>query len=259
MDALGHNSLVDEGLESVRLVDHHCHSVFTHALDRQAFELVLTESRSVVPGSTNFDTQLGYALLRWCSPMLGLDAHVTAEAYLDRRGSLGVERLNQLFLGSSGVGSYLLDTGFPSGQVLGLGAIASASNASCHEIARLEVVAEEVVATGTGPDKFVEVFRTALAERLAAPPRAAALLDLLADRAPAADGELPDTGVGLPEERRLSPAFILGTEYGTRSTTALVLGTDGHGAVIERSYAADGSPSGTRRFRLSRRAPPDAG
>ena len=100
--------------------------------------------------------------------MLGLDAHVTAEAYLDRRGSLGVERLNQLFLGSSGVGSYLLDTGFPSGQVLGLGAIASASNASCHEIARLEVVAEEVVATGTGPDKFVEVFRTALAERLAA-------------------------------------------------------------------------------------------
>ncbi|HXQ31976.1 MAG TPA: NRDE family protein [Steroidobacteraceae bacterium] len=101
--------------------------------------------------------------------------------------------------------------------------------------------------------------RAALAERLAAPPRAAALLDLLADRAPAADGELPDTGVGLPEERRLSPAFILGTEYGTRSTTALVLGTDGHGAVIERSYAADGSPSGTRRFRLSRRAPPDAG
>jgi uncharacterized protein with NRDE domain len=100
--------------------------------------------------------------------------------------------------------------------------------------------------------------RAALAGSLAAPVlRPAALLDLLADRAAAADEALPDTGVGLAAERRLSPAFILGPEYGTRSTTALVLGSDGRGAVIERSFAANGRPTGTRRFRLSRRAPPD--
>jgi uncharacterized protein with NRDE domain len=98
--------------------------------------------------------------------------------------------------------------------------------------------------------------RAALAARIAAPfPRADALLDLLADRAPAAEAELPDTGVGIAVERRLSAAFILGDEYGTRSTTALVLGADGGGAIVERSYAADGSAVATRRFRLERGAP----
>jgi uncharacterized protein with NRDE domain len=102
--------------------------------------------------------------------------------------------------------------------------------------------------------------RAALAERLRArPPRADELLDLLADRAPAADADLPDTGVGLAAERRLSAAFILGMEYGTRSTSALVLGTDGDGAVVERSYAADGSQTGLRRFRLQHHAPPGPG
>ncbi|HXQ63555.1 MAG TPA: NRDE family protein [Steroidobacteraceae bacterium] len=102
--------------------------------------------------------------------------------------------------------------------------------------------------------------RAALAAHLGtAPLRAAELLDLLADRAPAADADLPDTGVGLAAERRLSAAFILGPEYGTRSTTALVLGVDGRGAVFERSYAADGAATGLRRFRLASPAVADCG
>ncbi len=76
------------------------------------------------------------------------------------------------------------------------------------------------------------------------------LLGVIADRTRAADAELPDTGVGLELERRLSSAFIVGADYGTRSSTALVLDADGAGAVLERSYAADGSPTGSRRFAL---------
>src|SRR5690606_29524093 len=40
------------------------------------------------------------------------------------------------------------------------------------------------------------------------------LWQALADETRAADPELPDTGVGLELERRLSPSFIRGPEYG---------------------------------------------
>jgi uncharacterized protein with NRDE domain len=79
------------------------------------------------------------------------------------------------------------------------------------------------------------------------------LLALLADRTPAPDAELPDTGVGLERERALSPLFIVDARYGTRSATAVVLDRDGGGRVVERSHAADGAATGVRRFRL---APP---
>lgn len=96
------------------------------------------------------------------------------------------------------------------------------------------------------------VSRNALAARLAAPlTDAATLLDLLADRGEAADGELPDTGVGLDSERRLSAAFVVGPAYGTRSTTAVLLAADGSGEVAERSYAADGRATGTRLLRIA--------
>jgi len=88
-----------------------------------------------------------------------------------------------------------------------------------------------------------------LAAALAGPPDDERLLGLLTDRTPAADDELPDTGVGLALERALSPSFIVQPDYGTRSTTLLVLGAAG-GRVIERSYDPGGAPRATRRFRL---------
>jgi uncharacterized protein with NRDE domain len=75
-----------------------------------------------------------------------------------------------------------------------------------------------------------------------------ALLDLLADRTPAADDELPDTGVGPERERFLSSAFIVGPAYGTRSTTALTIDAAGRLAAVERTYAPDGRATGARRF-----------
>ncbi|MBS0375869.1 MAG: NRDE family protein [Proteobacteria bacterium] len=97
--------------------------------------------------------------------------------------------------------------------------------------------------------------RERLAARLAAPlADAAELLPLLADRTPAPDAELSDTGIGLEAERRLSPPFIVDARYGTRAATALVLRRDG-GEALERSHAADGGIAGERRFTL---APPGA-
>ena len=76
------------------------------------------------------------------------------------------------------------------------------------------------------------------------------LLEVVADRGVAADAELPDTGVGVELERRLSPAFIVGCDYGTRSSTALTLDATGRGAVVELSFGIDGARAGSRRFTL---------
>lgn len=70
-----------------------------------------------------------------------------------------------------------------------------------------------------------------------------ALFELLLDPTPAADADLPDTGVSLEWERRLSPVFIAGEDYGTRSRTVLVLGPAAlH--IEERRHGAGGSDAG---------------
>jgi len=56
----------------------------------------------------------------------------------------------------------------------------------------------------------------------------------------APDAELPDTGVGLALERRLSPAFIRGPDYGTRASTLIALDHAGQGWISERRFGPDG-------------------
>ena len=51
------------------------------------------------------------------------------------------------------------------------------------------------------------------------------LLKALADRAPGADAELPDTGVGKQLEKLLSAPFIVSPSYGTRCSTVVAMGS----------------------------------
>ena len=66
------------------------------------------------------------------------------------------------------------------------------------------------------------------------------LWDALADERIAPDAELPDTGVGIELERRLSPAFIRGEAYGTRASTIIAIGHDGRGFIHERRFGPNG-------------------
>ncbi len=76
-----------------------------------------------------------------------------------------------------------------------------------------------------------------------------ALLDLLDDREPAPADALPDTGVGRELESMLSAPFIVSERYGTRSSTALVLGDSI--AMAERTFDPAGVVRGERRFTWS--------
>ena len=81
--------------------------------------------------------------------------------------------------------------------------------------------------------------------------RQEALFDTLRDDTPAAAADLPDTGVGLEWERRLSPVFIAGDDYGTRSSTVLTLCGD-RIDVEECSYGPGGRADGRRRITIDR-------
>jgi uncharacterized protein with NRDE domain len=65
------------------------------------------------------------------------------------------------------------------------------------------------------------------------------LLALLADERPAADDELPQRGNDVAFERRLSPIFIRGDEYGTRASTAVIMDSD-RVRLSEQSFGPDG-------------------
>jgi uncharacterized protein with NRDE domain len=73
---------------------------------------------------------------------------------------------------------------------------------------------------------------------------------LLGDRRQAPDAELPDTGVGIALERFLSPPFIVGPDYGTRSSTVVLFFADGTVSFAERSFGPDGQETGRVLARL---------
>jgi uncharacterized protein with NRDE domain len=63
-----------------------------------------------------------------------------------------------------------------------------------------------------------------------------AMFDLLTNRQLADDSELPDTGIGLERERALSPLFITAGDYGTRSSTVLLVEATGNTTLHERTH-----------------------
>ena len=70
------------------------------------------------------------------------------------------------------------------------------------------------------------------------------LFRILADRETAADGELPDTGLPLDWERKLSSAFIVSPRYGTRVSTVMLIDESGEMEFEERRFNAAGEQTG---------------
>ena len=66
------------------------------------------------------------------------------------------------------------------------------------------------------------------------------LFSFLSDQTVRDDRDLPDTGVGLEKERMLSPVFIKSSDYGTRSSTLILINNQNHVRFIEKSYGTTG-------------------
>lgn len=150
-------------INNLQLVDHHVHGALAADVRREDFEQLITESDRPLPDwMTQFDSQVGFAIRRWCAPILGLEPHDSPEGYLARRTELGVEEVNRRFLRGAGIGRFLVETGYQSELILDLEAMASASGHPTDEVVRLEAVADAVAQSGVEAAKFAERFKELL-------------------------------------------------------------------------------------------------
>jgi hypothetical protein len=134
-------------IETPSLVDQYCHGVLRTELGLGTFEAQLARTEGPpAPGTTLFDTQTGFAVRRWCPPLLGLEPHCAPARYLARRRELGVLEADRRLLRGSGITTYLVDADLP-GDLTGPAELASAADADAHEIVRLELLAEQVADT----------------------------------------------------------------------------------------------------------------
>ena len=146
--------IADE-LAEIPLVDQHCHPVVLDDPDRAQFELMLSEAHDPRPaGTSEFDTQVGLAVRRWCAPVLGLQPHAEPEEYLARRSALGPEESSRRLLRACGTSDLLVDTGLSVPGMCGLEEQGQLSGAHVHEVVRVETVAETLAAGGVGAGEF---------------------------------------------------------------------------------------------------------
>ncbi|HXR57517.1 MAG TPA: NRDE family protein [Casimicrobiaceae bacterium] len=82
-------------------------------------------------------------------------------------------------------------------------------------------------------------------------PDLAPLWTVLADRAFAADHDLPHTGISRERERLLSSPFIVSETYGTRCSTLVAFARDGEAQFVERSFDRQGRITGEVAFRFA--------
>lgn len=146
-------------IDTPSLVDQYCHGVLRTELGLGTFETHLAPAASLpAAGTTFFDTQAGFAVRRWCPPLLGLEPHCPPARYLARRRELGVVESGRRLLRASGIAAYLVDTGLPGdlygpadrygpGDLTGPAELAATGGAAAHEIVRLELLAQQVADT----------------------------------------------------------------------------------------------------------------
>ncbi|GAB2935625.1 amidohydrolase family protein [Rhodococcus aerolatus] len=156
---------LDPTLAHLALTDHHCHGVVRRDLDADGLADLLTEGDG--PGVGRLDSAIGFALRRWCPPVLDLPAHAPAEDYLARRGELGHAEVSRRMLGATGTSTFLVDTGLEPEPLTSPTELAGLVGGTGREVVRLETVAEEVLAGGCTAGGFAEAVRTRLAQRCA--------------------------------------------------------------------------------------------
>jgi predicted TIM-barrel fold metal-dependent hydrolase len=167
--AAGLAGVPDELVEALcaPLVDHHVHTSFAGPVSRAEFEQCLNEGSPdpVPPFMTQFDSQLGFAVRRWCGPLLGLEPHAPADRYWARRAELGEEAVARALLPAAGVRRWIVDPGYAGDRVTPTSTLAAWSGAPCQEVIRLESLGEELVASGVAAGEYAAAFRARLADR----------------------------------------------------------------------------------------------
>ena len=150
---------LSEHLEQLALVDHHVHGIWTADADpvRLANAFNEADTAPLADPSSAWDTQLGFAVRRWCAPLLDLEPHAAPETYLRRRAELGETEVARRLLSGSNVSDWLVDTGW-SQDLSSPAGLAALGGGTGREIVRLETLAEELLPTLADPGDWAEAF-----------------------------------------------------------------------------------------------------
>jgi uncharacterized protein len=162
-------SALAEHVNSVRLVDHHVHGCWVSSGDRARFVNALNEANTAdLPDhDAAFDSQLGFAVRADCAPLLGLAPHADWTTYWLRRSEFDEGELARIFLPEAGVSDWLIDTGLTDG-VADIDAMTKYSGGRCHEVVRLEQIAEQAAhAPGDYAQAFGEILEARAANAIA--------------------------------------------------------------------------------------------
>jgi predicted TIM-barrel fold metal-dependent hydrolase len=130
-------------LTDLALVDGHCHPVTVEPLSDVAFALWCTES--AYANESTLDSQLGYAIRRWCAPILGLPAHAPVHDYLTARRDLGPDDAVRTLMSAARLSAMLVDTGLSAAGMVTVEQMSDLAGVSARQVVRLESLAESVV------------------------------------------------------------------------------------------------------------------
>lgn len=156
---------IESVIGALPLVDHHVHGALRDdPIDRADFERHIAETDRPGVGSW-FDSQLGIAIRRHCSPLIDLEPLADADTYIARRRELGAAEVTRRFLYATGTSQFLLETGYRGDEILGVAEMTERSGKPVSEVVRLETTAEDFVRTGVGSAQFVVGFEAYLRER----------------------------------------------------------------------------------------------
>jgi uncharacterized protein len=169
-----------EFVDQVQLIDHHVHGAFRSDSDEPRFSHALSERNKggLSTQTDGYESQLGFAIRRWCAEILDLPRNVDRQAYWARRSSLGEAEVGRRFTRAAGISDWLIDTGLAA-DVMDPAGMAELSGGRTHEVVRLEVVAESLILELDSPADYPDAY----AERLAAlPTRVVAVKSVLGYR-----------------------------------------------------------------------------
>lgn len=161
-----HQTLLSRSIQDVLLVDHHVHGALKNDVSQREFETLITESDREIPAwMSQFDSQVGFAIRRWCAPVLDLPAHASAGEYMQKRQTLGTVEVNRRLLSGSGIGHFLVETGYRGDEILNPEQMGHSAGRLASEVVRLEAVAESLAASGITakdfPDRYVQALTQA--------------------------------------------------------------------------------------------------
>ncbi|MGJ8720298.1 MAG: amidohydrolase family protein [Salinibacterium amurskyense] len=160
---------ISEYLRGLGLVDHHVHGTLTPRLGRVEFESALTESAEPIPAwMSQFDSQVGFAVRKYCAPHFGLPEHADADDYWAARDSHSPAEISRILLRSTGISESIIDTGVVAtahaeSSLTTLAEFGALAAQPVHEVVRLETLLESLVASGVQADSLEEAFDAALA------------------------------------------------------------------------------------------------